>query len=238
MCGRYALNQTPQQMQELFDFTDLPNFPPRYNIAPTQPVPIVRIVQGRRRFALVRWGLVPSWAKEFPKGAPLINARGETIKEKPSFRGGFRHRRCLMPADGFYEWRRGEGPPQPFMVRRKDRAPFAMAAIWEDWMGVDGSEVETCAIVTTSANDTLKPIHHRMPVILDPEDWKAWLDTDDTLVRDAAQLLKPAPDDLLEAFPVSPDVNKVANDEPHLMDPAEPIPPRPAPPEKPQLDLF
>jgi putative SOS response-associated peptidase YedK len=171
-----------------------------------------------REFALVRWGLVPSWTKEMPQSL-LINARADTINDKPSFRGAFRHRRALMPADGFYEWKASaSGPKQPYFIRRRDRALFAMAAIWDDWLPADGSELQTCAVVTTEANATLTPIHHRMPVILDPKDFALWLDPA-TPVKELQALMAPAPDDLMEAIPVSPDVNRVANDSPHLLDP-------------------
>lgn len=211
MCGRYTITSPPEAMRGLFSYVEQPNFPARYNVAPTQPVPIVRLEGGRRHFALVRWGLVPSWSKEVPQSL-LINARAETIAEKPSFRGAFRHRRCLMPADGFYEWKAmPKGPKQPYYIRRRDRKPFAMAAIWDNWMAANGSEIESCAVVTTEANATLAPIHHRMPVILDEKDWDLWLDPA-TPLKELQALMRPAPDDLLEAVPVSDAVNRVAND--------------------------
>ena len=217
-------------MRELFGYADEPDFPPRYNIAPSQPVPVVIREAGQRRYLLVRWGLVPSWAKEMPQSL-LINARAETISEKPSFRGAFRHRRALMPADGFYEWKaEGKGPKQPWFIRRKDGAPFAMAALWEHWMDPHGSELDTCAVVTTEANATLAPIHHRMPVILDGKDWDLWLDQAAT-EKELRALLRPAPDDLLEAIPVSTRINRAANDDPSLIERAEPVA---APPEKPR----
>lgn len=222
-------------MRDLFAYLDEPDFPPRYNIAPSQPVPIVVREQdgqggSRRRFLLVRWGLVPSWAKEMPQSI-LINARAETIAEKPSFRGAFRHHRALMPADGFYEWKaQGSGPKQPFFIRRRDRQPFAMAAVWDIWMPSGGSELDSCAIVTTEANETLKAVHHRMPVILDEKDWDLWLDPGAT-EKELLALLRPAPDDLMEAIPVSTRINRVANDDPSLQErglaEAEPAPARP-----------
>jgi len=216
MCGRYKIETTPEMLRAFFNFEEHPNFPPRFNIAPTQPVPIVRVIAGKRHFQLVRWGLVPSWMQEMPKSV-LINARAETIDEKPSFKGGFRHRRCLIPADGFYEWQTRDGrQKQPHMIRRADDAPFAMAGIWDDWLSADGSELETCAIVTTAANDRLKSIHHRMPVILDPKDWDAWLDTDGTSAKEATQLLKATSDEVMEALPVSTRVNKISEDDSDL----------------------
>jgi putative SOS response-associated peptidase YedK len=216
MCGRYIISTPPQAMRELYRYMGQPNFPPRYNVAPTQPVPIVRMNGGNREFALVRWGLVPSWSKEAPQSL-LINARAETIAEKPSFRGAFRHRRCLMPADGFYEWKATpKGPKQPFFIRRRDGKPFAFAAIWENWMTKDGSEIDTCAVVTTEANATMAAIHHRMPVILDENDFALWLDPR-TPEKELIALMRPAPDDLLEAIPVSTAVNRVANDDASLI---------------------
>jgi putative SOS response-associated peptidase YedK len=231
MCGRFVITSPPEAMRGLFLYGERPNFPARYNIAPTQPVPIIRRgSSGRREFALVRWGLVPSWSKEMPQ-TPLFNARADTIKDKPSFRGAFRHRRALMPADGFYEWRvLANGARQPYFIRRRDRALFAMAAIWDIWQTPDGSELESCAVVTTEANATLRPVHHRMPVILDPKDFDLWLDPA-TPVKELEALMAPAPDDLMEAIPVSPDVNRVANDGPHLLD-LYLAPPEPAPKKK------
>lgn len=267
MCGRFTITSPPAALRDLFGYDEQPNFPPRYNIAPTQPVPVILFEGGRRRFLLVRWGLVPSWAKAFPgeveAGSPsgnatkqrkpqsvLINARAETIDEKPSFRGAFRHHRALMPADGFYEWRTtGSGPKQPFLIRRRaekngDRAPFAIAALWDTWMDSHGSEIDSCALVTTEANETLAPIHHRMPVILAEKDWNLWLDPSAT-EKELKALLRPAPDDLLEAIPVSTRINSVANDDPSVqtreeIDPAPEKPARRKPPEPDtrQMGLF
>lgn len=222
-------------MAGLFGFADRPNFPPRYNIAPTQPVPVVRLEGAERRFQLLRWGLIPSWSKA-PPASLLINARAETLAEKPSFRGAFRHHRALMPADGFYEWQTaGAGGKQPYLIRRRDGAPFAMASVSDIWMGADGSEVDSCAVVTTAANATLAPIHHRMPAILAERDWARWLDPA-TPERDLLALLRPSPESLLEAIPVSDRVNKVAHDDPDLIQPVA-IPRRQ--PETPgQMDLF
>ncbi len=233
------ITSAPEAMRQLFDWFEKPNFPPRHNIAPTQPVPIVILDGGKRRFMLVRWGLVPSWAKEMPQSL-LINARAETIAEKPSFRGAFRHRRALMPADGFYEWKaEGKGQKQPYVIRRVDRAPFAMAALWDNWMPADGSEIDSCAVVTCEANETLNPIHHRMPVILDEKDWEKWLDPA-TPPKELQALMRPAPAGLLDAQPVSTRINRVANDDASLLDPAsvsaEPEEQKPARPKKPAND--
>lgn len=242
MCGRFAITLPADAMRRLFGFADEPQFPPRYNIAPSQPVPIVIFDGGRRRFLLVRWGLVPSWAKDMPQSL-LINARAETIAEKPSFRGAFRHHRALMPADGFYEWRAretGKGPKQPFLIRRRDGKPFAMAAIWDTWMPSGGSELDSCAIITTEANATLTPVHSRMPVILDEKDWARWLDPAAT-EKELLALLAPAPDDLLEAIPVSTRINNVANDDASLQTRVLAEPEKPAPKKTPdtrQMGLF
>ncbi|MEQ9225657.1 MAG: SOS response-associated peptidase [Parvibaculum sp.] len=237
MCGRFTITTAPEAMRDLFGYDEQPNFPPRYNIAPTQPVPIVLFEGGRRRFLLVRWGLVPSWAKEMPQSL-LINARAETIAEKPSFRGAFRHHRALMPADGFYEWKTiGKGAKQPFLIRRRDGKPFAMAALWDTWMPSGGSELDSCAIVTTEANETLAPIHHRMPVILDEKDWPRWLDPAAT-EKELKALLRPAPGDLLEAIPVSTRINRVANDDASLQtrEVVDPTPEKPARKKAPEPD--
>lgn len=221
MCGRYALTLAPEAVRRWFGYQARPNFPPRYNIAPTQPIPIVRRANGEREFALVRWGLVPSWAKDIGDIPLLINARAETAASKPSFRSAMKYRRCLIPADGFYEWRStGPRSKQAYLIRRRDGGPFAFAGLWEDWMDPQGNELESAAIVTCAANEALAHIHHRMPVILEPEDYDAWLNSDGVGVDEAAGLLRPADDGLLEAVPVSERVNKVANDDASIQEPA------------------
>jgi putative SOS response-associated peptidase YedK len=219
MCGRYAVVSSPEALRALFRYAQQPNFPARYNVAPTQPIAIVRLVDGKREFALVRWGLLPPWVKEPKSFTLLINARGESVLDKPAFRNAMRRRRCLIPADGFYEWKRsGARGKQPYFVRQKSGAPFAFAGLWESWMGPNGEELETAAIVTTSANRTLAPIHERMPVILPPEAHDLWLDNAAADAETAASLIVPAPDELLDAIPVSDAVNKVANDNPQLVE--------------------
>jgi putative SOS response-associated peptidase YedK len=234
MCGRFAITSTPEAIRLLLGYLDQPNFPPRHNIAPTQPIPVVRLEDGKRRFALVRWGLLPSWVKDPKAFTLLINARGDTINEKPAFRNAMKRRRCLIPADGFYEWK-GEGAAKvPYYVRLKNHQPFAFAGLWETWVGPNGEELETAAIVTTDANRVLKPIHHRMPVILAPEAYDLWLDTANVDAMTAQALIAPARDDLLEAYEVSKAVNRVANDHPGLTEPATnviaPIAEKPAAP--------
>jgi putative SOS response-associated peptidase YedK len=212
MCGRYALTLPPDAMRALFRYAEQPNFPPRYNIAPTQPVPVVLEEKGERHFRLMRWGFLPGWVKD-PKDFPLvINIRGETMREKPSFRAAFIRRRCLMPADGFYEWSRSATENRAFLFRRPDRGLFAFAALHETWSSADGSEIDTVALVNGPANGLMSAIHERCPVILDPAQYARWLDPETT--PDAAYgLLRPPAEDLLEMVRIGPAVNKVANDE-------------------------
>jgi putative SOS response-associated peptidase YedK len=218
MCGRYTLTSAPQAIRSLFHYADQPNLPARYNIAPTQPIAIVRLVSGGREFALVRWGLLPSWVKDPREFSLLINARGETVIDKPAYRAAMKRRRCLIPADGFYEWRATTGRKQPYFIRAKSGAPLAFAGLWETWTGPNGEELDTAAIVTTSANSSLAPLHDRMPVIVPTEAFDLWLDSNNVDALTASTLIRPAPDDLLEAYPVSIAVNSVANDNPSLID--------------------
>ena len=236
MCGRYSLTTPAEGLRRLFDFPEQPNLPPRYNIAPTQQVAAVRLApptaadaedvgteaacEAGRHLAMLRWGLVPSWAKDAAIGSRMINARAETLADKPAFRAAFRKRRCLLVADGFYEWRkRAEGPKQPYRIALEDGGPFAFAGLWERWRNPqDGAWVETCTIVTTDANQLLRPIHHRMPVILDPADYAAWLDPA-TASGAAQKLLGPYAGTGLMAYPISLRVNKVANDDPSVIVP-------------------
>ena len=219
MCGRYTITSAPEAIRALFHYPEQPNFPPRYNVAPTQPIPIVRLVEGKRQFALVRWGLLPSWVKDPKTFALLINARGESVADKPAFRAAMKRRRCLIPADGFYEWKAVGGRKAPYFVRLKSGAPMAFAGLWETWTGPNGEELETAAIVTTEANRTLAPIHSRMPVILAPAAFDLWLNTSDVDAKTAAALIHAAPDNLLEAYEVSSAVNRTANDNPKLVEP-------------------
>jgi putative SOS response-associated peptidase YedK len=205
-------------MRALFRYLNQPNFPARYNIAPTQPVPIVRVFEGKREFALVRWGLIPSWVKD-PRGFSLLfNARGESAAEKPAFRNAMKRRRCLFPADGFYEWKQDGKNKRLYFVRLKAGGPMAFAGLWESWMGQNGEEVETAAIVTTAASREIAHIHDRMPVIVPPEAFDFWLDPN-VDAEMAAAMIAPAPNGLLESYPVSSAVNRVANDTPDLLTP-------------------
>jgi putative SOS response-associated peptidase YedK len=216
------MTSSPEAIRRLFRFEDMPNFPPRYNIAPTQPIAIVRIENGKPRFALVRWGLLPAWVKDPRAFTLLINARGESVLDKPAFRNAMRYRRCLIPADGFYDWKRDGARSQPYYVRPANDGPIAYAGLWECWTGPNGEEVETAAIITTRANRVLAPLHDRAPVIVPPEAFDLWLDCKNVGAETAATLITPCPEDLLVAHPVSPAVNNAANDGPQLIAPFEP----------------
>jgi putative SOS response-associated peptidase YedK len=219
MCGRYVIISTPEAIRALFGYGEQPNFPPRYNVAPTQPIPIVRLLDGKRSFALMRWGLLPAWVKDPKAFSLLINARGESALEKPAFRNAMRRRRCLIPTDGFYEWQAsGDArPKRPYFVRARRKAgetapPLAFAGLWETWMGPNGEELDTAAIVTTAANRSLSAMHDRMPVFIPPEAFDQWLDCERFDAKEVTHLIKPADDALLEAYPISHAVNRVAND--------------------------
>jgi putative SOS response-associated peptidase YedK len=224
MCGRYAITLPPDAYRGLFGYTEQPNFPPRYNVAPTQPVPIVLQDGDARHFRLVRWGFLPGWVKD-PKDFPLvINARGETIETKATFKNALKRRRCIFLADGFYEWQRRGKEKAPFLIRPVDRGPMPLAGLWETYCDPTGGEIDTAAIVTTDANGTLSGIHDRMPVILSRDAVAAWLDTRGVEAREAMGLVRPCPDDWLDVTPVSPRVNNVRNDDPTLQEPlAEPV---------------
>ena len=188
-------------------------------MAPTRPVPIVRMVEGERQFALVRWGLIPAWVKD-PKGfALLINARAESVNDKPSFQNAMKRRRCLFPADGFYEWKAHGNSKRPYLARPTAGGPIAFAGLWETWFGPNGEELDTAAIVTTEANAAMAAVHHRAPVIVPPEQFDFWLDCKNLDEHMAAELLAPAPEGSMELYEVSPAVNRVANDAPALHKP-------------------
>ena len=216
MCGRYTNLLSWREIVELYEITNLdyrPNLAPRYNVAPSQNVPIVK---AGRELAIVRWGLIPSWSKDEKIAYRTINARAETVAEKPAFRSAFKARRCLVPATGFYEWQaRENGPKQPYYVHGRDDRPLTFAGLWESWKGPAGL-IESCSIIVTDANDFMKPLHHRMPVILDPAEFDAWLDPTQS---DGRALLRPCPNDWLEAYPVSTHVNKPANDDEKCIEP-------------------
>lgn len=223
MCGRFALDTPSETLGDLFEVDAAPSMRPRYNIAPTQPVAVVRRAPaGGREMLLVHWGLIPSWSKTPEVGSRMINARSETVAEKPAFRGAFKRRRCLVPTDGFYEWQRLERGKQPYYIQMSQGAPFAFAGLWELWEGPDGTAIESCAILTTEANALVRPIHNRMPVIIDPEDYQRWLETEIPETDTLAQLMGPCPEGRLSAIPVSPWVNNPKNDDPRCLEPFEP----------------
>lgn len=200
MCGRFALTLPPDALRAYFGYADRPNFPARFDIRPTQPVAIMRLEAGQRRFALVRWGFIPSFVKDEKEFPLLINARSETVFEKASFRNAIRRRRCLFLADGFYEWQKLDEKgrkKQPYLIRRPMQGPIALAGIWEGWQSPNGSEIDTAAILTTSANATLAAIHDRMPVIVEPQNFGAWL-APDTINDVVIGLMQPLGDDALE----------------------------------------
>jgi putative SOS response-associated peptidase YedK len=254
MCGRFALTETEKKVRELLGYLEHEGFPARYNIAPTQPILVViagdRPERGSnlpdRRALLVRWGFTPAWVKD-PKEFPLlINARAETAIGKASFRAAMRHRRILIPASGFYEWRR---PPkesgeksQAYWIRPRQGGVIAFAGLMETWASADGSEVDTGAILTTAANRTMRPIHDRMPVVIKPEDFTHWLNCKTQEPREVLDLMTPAQEDFFEAIPVSDRVNKVANMGPELQEcvvPEQPVtPPKKPDPGDGQMSLF
>ncbi|MDD5409795.1 MAG: SOS response-associated peptidase [Methylobacter sp.] len=220
MCGRFALYSDPFTLARRFEAEALPELRPHYNIAPTQSIPIVREEEGKRRFALARWGLIPHWAKDIKIGYSTINARAETVADKPAFRNAFRHRRCLIPADTFYEWQAiaGSKVKQPWLIALRDREPMAFAGLWERWRSPEGEELESCSIIVTDANEIIRPIHERMPTILAPEDWDAWLETDAKDAGSLQSLLKPYPAEDMTAWPVSTKVNSPRNDSVECME--------------------
>lgn len=226
MCGRYSVSLPPEAIRRLFQYRNRPNLKPRYNIAPTQSAPIVRAIRSEpetgRELVEIRWGLVPAWAKAVGDGPLLINARIETVAEKPSFRDAFRARRCLAPADGFYEWRRADNARQPFRIRPADGGPMGFAGIWERWRGPAGEELNSFAILTTEAKGAIREIHDRMPVMLHPDSYAAWLDPAMTDGPDVLAQLRLLDMEEIVAEPVSTHVNAVRNDDPHCFDPPEP----------------
>lgn len=221
MCGRFTLFEPDKVLSREFGVSGETKLSPRYNIAPSQPVAAVRAAPAGygRELALLRWGLIPSWSKDPAIGGRLINARAETAREKPSFRNAFRKRRCLIPANGFYEWRRLERGKQPYFVRMRDERVFAFAGLWDRWEGPDEEAVETCTILTTPANAVLAPIHDRMPVILPPGEYDRWLDPSLKDPDALAPLLVPFPPEGMLAYPVSPRVNAPSTDDEGCMAP-------------------
>jgi putative SOS response-associated peptidase YedK len=223
MCSRYSLICSPQEAARAFACSWIEDFPPRYNIAPSQPVLILRAgLKGEREFHLVRWGLIPSWTKDPGRYAMLVNARAETAADKPSFRGPLRHRRCLVPATGYYEWTGGRGSRQPHLIRMTDRPIFAMAGLWEAWLGADGSEIETMAILTAAANADVSSIHDRMPVLIAPEHYDRWLDCSSGSANGILNLLAPLPKGHMTVTAINPKLNDPRAEGPDLHLPSQP----------------
>jgi putative SOS response-associated peptidase YedK len=222
MCGRFTLTVNPADLQDTFSNYSFPaKFAPRFNIAPSQPV--LAIPNDEKYTAdFFVWGLIPMWAKDPTIGSRLINARGETLAEKPSFRGSYRHKRCIILADGFYEWKTiGDRKSKtPYFIHMQDRQPFAMAGLWDSWESPDGSSLKTCTIITTTPNELMEKIHDRMPVILHSRDYAKWLDAAPQTPESLQPLIKPFSADAMSAYPVSTLVNKPANDMPELVVPA------------------
>ncbi|GFO54402.1 DUF159 family protein [Geomonas sp. Red276] len=224
MCGRFTLDLPPELLAELFNLGELCPLLSRFNIAPTQPVAVVRAdLSGIRSLALLQWGLIPSWSRDRGGAARMINARSETAADKAAFRQALKLRRCIVPASGFYEWRREGKAKVPHYVTLRDKAPMALAALWESWRSPEGEVVESCTILTTDANPLVEPLHSRMPAILAPADWDRWLDRG---IRDSLQvtpLLTPYPAELMQQWEVSSLVNSVQNDSPALVERREAV---------------
>ncbi|MFO7322856.1 MAG: SOS response-associated peptidase [Chloroflexota bacterium] len=219
MCGRFTLTADPQVMRDMFGLTTVPEgIEPRYNVAPTQPVAVITN-EDPTTLTFHRWGLVPSWSKDIAIGNKLINARAETAHEKPSFRAAFRRRRCLIPTNGFYEWQTANGDKRPHFIYLRDEPVFAFAGLWEIWYSPDGDELRTCTILTTAANDLLRPLHERMPVILKRENYADWLEPGEAPIEALIPLMKPYDPDKMALYEVSRMVNRATVDTPELIEP-------------------
>ncbi|MCC3408076.1 MAG: SOS response-associated peptidase [Microcoleus sp. PH2017_10_PVI_O_A] len=218
MCGRYTLTASAQIIAEFFKLSEVPEIKPRYNIAPTQPVATVTASpqQMQRQFQFMRWGLIPSWAKDMKIGSKTINARSETVAEKPAFRSAIKHRRCLIVADGFYEWQAQGKKKQPYYFQTADGEPFAFAGLWENWESTEAENIVSCSIITTAANETVEPVHDRMPVILPEEAWEEWLDPA-VSAQQVLPLLKPYTAAAMKGNAVSAIVNSPSKDSPECI---------------------
>jgi putative SOS response-associated peptidase YedK len=222
MCGRFTLTIDPMHLQQAFPWAVIPDdLPPRYNVAPSQPIAVIPNT-GENKLTMFKWGLIPSWSKDPSIGDRMINARSETLAEKPSFRNAYRRRRCLILSDGFYEWQQNPDlkTKQPVYIRFNDGRPFAFAGLWEIWNSPDGSEIRSCTIITTQPNSLLQPIHNRMPVLLPSDAYPEWLDTEERMPDKLNHLLVPYPPEQMVAYPVSRLVNSPQVDSPELVKPA------------------
>jgi putative SOS response-associated peptidase YedK len=218
MCGRFALS-APEELVSHFNLTKVPTLEPRYNITPSQDIAVLRFIPDTqdRELVLLRWGLIPFWAKDKKIGYKMINARAESVSEKPAFRAAFKHRHCLIPASGFFEWDHKTQTNQPYFIKRKDSNILAFAGLWEHWKGEDGETVESCTIITTAANRIVGKIHDRMPAIVDSDKYEQWIDPQ--VDKDARMsLIKPFPDNKILAYPVGKAVNNPKNDTPECLE--------------------
>jgi putative SOS response-associated peptidase YedK len=222
MCGRFIQHSDPEVYASRFDLDSLCEARPRYNLAPTQPVLAIRETEERKRELVpLRWGLVPSWSKGPDSRYSMINARAETVSTKPAYRNAFKHRRCLIPAEGFYEWRTEAQGKTPFLIRRRDGEPFGMAGLWERWTDRDGGHIESCTIIVTEANALVGQLHDRMPVILAQEQYEAWLDPSNQDADQLREVLRPANPEPWTLQQVSRRVNSPRNDGPELLEPVD-----------------
>jgi putative SOS response-associated peptidase YedK len=217
MCGRFVITSPPAALRQIFGYLNQPNFPPRHNVAPTQPVPVVILENGVRHFRLMRWGLLPAWVKDPRKFTLLINARSETVLEKPAFRNAMKRRRCLIPADGYYEWQASDTRKRPHFIQRRDRSPIGLAGLAETWIGPNGEELDTVAIVTAPAGPDLAVLHDRVPVTIAPGDFDRWLDCSGDDAEAAMSLLTAPAIGEFVWHEVSTRVNRVANDDAQLV---------------------
>ncbi len=216
MCGRFVISSSPQLLRQLFGYFEQPNFPPRFNVAPTQPIPVV-VNDNGRHFRLMRWGLWPAWVKDPRRFTLLINARAETVKEKPAFKNAIRRRRCLVPADGYYEWQPFEGGKRPYFIHRRDGRSIGFAAVSETWIGPNGEEVDTVAIVTAPASADLAELHHRVPVTIEPRDFEFWLDCRSDEAESVTPLMRGPEVGEFAWHEISTRVNHVDNDDAQLI---------------------
>ena len=216
MCGRFVITSPPAALRQIFDYLEQPNFPPRHNIAPTQPIPVVMVENGVRHFRLMRWGLLPAWVKDPRTFTLLINARSETVLEKPAFKNAIKRRRCLIPADGYYEWQASEGRKRPHFIYRRDGEPIGLAGLAETWIGPNGEELDTVAIVTAPASADLSVLHHRVPVTIASGDFDRWLDCRAYDAETVMALLTAPEEGEFAWHEISTRVNRVANDDAQL----------------------
>jgi putative SOS response-associated peptidase YedK len=217
MCGRFVITSPPAALRQIFGYIEQPNFPPRHNIAPTQPIPVVIVENGIRHFRLMRWGLLPAWLKDPRKFTLLINARAETVQEKPAFKNAIKRRRCVIPADGYYEWQASEKRKRPYFIHRRDGAPIGLAGLAETWIGPNGEELDTVAIVTAPASADLAVLHPRVPVTIEPGDFERWLDCRDDNAETVMALLRAPDEGCFVWHQISTRVNRAANDDAQLI---------------------